>query len=219
LTSAGRLFTLEMGITLSCLFCSAYYEVTTMNRLLHMGLMGLLLGGAFWATSGQPALAHGPAAGRADHGHQGVSGQHNQSPFFFGNGGFGGWGFGNSGYGNGDDCCDDLYGFPGDWRRIPFFALHPPVYYSYPVARPYGYSPFAYPGWVTTPASEEEGSKEIINPFVPPKTAPSKKAQPTAAPTADDSAASGAVVADSPRDTVHLIINPYVGVSLVDQGK
>lgn len=28
---------------------------------------------------------------------------------------------------------------------IPYYALHPPVYYSYPVARTYGDSPFAYP--------------------------------------------------------------------------
>lgn len=34
--------------------------------------------------------------------------------------------------------------YPSD-RRIPYFAEHPPVYYSVPVARPYGLSPFAYP--------------------------------------------------------------------------
>jgi hypothetical protein len=33
----------------------------------------------------------------------------------------------------------------------PYYALHPPVYYSYPVPRSYGYSPFAYPGCVPTP--------------------------------------------------------------------
>ena len=33
----------------------------------------------------------------------------------------------------------------------PYFALHPPVYYSAPVPRSYGYSPFAYPGSVRTP--------------------------------------------------------------------
>ncbi len=33
----------------------------------------------------------------------------------------------------------------------PYFALHPPVYYSCPVPRSYGYSPFAYPGCVQTP--------------------------------------------------------------------
>jgi hypothetical protein len=34
----------------------------------------------------------------------------------------------------------------------PYFALHPPVYYSCPVPRTYGYSPFAYPGYMETPA-------------------------------------------------------------------
>jgi len=34
---------------------------------------------------------------------------------------------------------------------IPYFAKHPPVYYSYPVARPYGSSPYAYPPTVATP--------------------------------------------------------------------
>ena len=38
----------------------------------------------------------------------------------------------------------------------PYFSLHPPVYYSYPVPRTYGYSPYAYPGTVMTP--------EIVSP-------------------------------------------------------
>lgn len=59
----------------------------------------------------------------------------------YGNGVFGGLGgFGGSPYASG---------------RIPtppYFALHPPVYYSFPpVPRSYGYSPFAYPGSVRTP--------------------------------------------------------------------
>ncbi len=29
-------------------------------------------------------------------------------------------------------------------EHIPYFAKHPPVYYSHPVARPYGYFPYAY---------------------------------------------------------------------------
>jgi hypothetical protein len=33
----------------------------------------------------------------------------------------------------------------------PYFALHPPVYYSCPVPRSYGYSPYAYPPCVQTP--------------------------------------------------------------------
>jgi hypothetical protein len=45
-------------------------------------------------------------------------------------------------------------------EHIPFYALHPPVYYSYPVPRPYGYSPFAYPPGTPTP----EVSIEVVKP-------------------------------------------------------
>ena len=34
---------------------------------------------------------------------------------------------------------------------IPYFSRHPPVYYSFPVRRTYGYSPWAYPPGVMTP--------------------------------------------------------------------
>ena len=50
----------------------------------------------------------------------------------------------------------------------PYFALHPPVYYSAPVPRSYGYSPFAYPGTVPTP-EVVMGPEEIINPHVVPE--------------------------------------------------
>jgi len=70
---------------------------------------------------------------------------------------------------------------------IPYFAKHPPVYYSYPVARPYGFSPYAYPAGVATPGptrpiivrnfhvTDREGAgrpgfgsepMRIVNPFV-----------------------------------------------------
>jgi len=58
-----------------------------------------------------------------------------------------------------------LYG-NGHFEKRPYFALNPPVYYSQPVARPYGYSPYALPPGVlpveprvtATPAA-------ITNPF------------------------------------------------------
>mgnify|MGYP001050168337 CR=1 FL=1 len=60
-----------------------------------------------------------------------------------------------------------------DWSRtvydrehIPYFALHPPVYYSQPVGRPYGWSPFAYPGWVQTPMVAPPRPMVIQNPYV-----------------------------------------------------
>lgn len=52
--------------------------------------------------------------------------------------------------------------------NVPYFAAHPPVYYSYPVPRTYGYSPFAYPPHVMTPEIVSEVTPlEIVNPYVP----------------------------------------------------
>jgi hypothetical protein len=62
------------------------------------------------------------------------------------------------------------YGSPYSLGQIPvppYFALHPPVYYSQPVPRSYGYSPYAYPGTMVTP--EIVQPQEIINPHVTPK--------------------------------------------------
>ncbi len=51
---------------------------------------------------------------------------------------------------------------------VPYFALHPPVYYSQPVPRTYGYSPYPYPPCVLTPdpQSTPVASPMILNPFV-----------------------------------------------------
>lgn len=56
-------------------------------------------------------------------------------------------------------------------ERLPHFALFPPVYYSFPVPRPYGYSPFAYPPGYLTPQSAPASQcpVTILNPFVPGK--------------------------------------------------
>ncbi|HVX11979.1 MAG TPA: hypothetical protein VHC22_12415 [Pirellulales bacterium] len=68
------------------------------------------------------------------------------------------------------------YGFYGNGLynsidRPPFYALFPPVYYSHPVGRPYGYSPFAYPPGFTTPVIQPAPVKEVANPYVPRKPA------------------------------------------------
>ena len=54
-------------------------------------------------------------------------------------------------------------------ESIPYFSQHPPVYYSYPVPRTYGYSPYAYPPGIMTPdiAPADLGPQTIVNPFVP----------------------------------------------------
>jgi hypothetical protein len=51
----------------------------------------------------------------------------------------------------------------------PYFSLYPPVYYSYPVPRTYGYSPFAYPLGTPTPevTITDAPSQIMINPYVP----------------------------------------------------
>ena len=58
--------------------------------------------------------------------------------------------------------------FPSD-RQIPYFAEHPPVYYSYPVPRTYGWSPYAYPPTVMTPELPMP-PLEYLNPYVDPQS-------------------------------------------------
>jgi hypothetical protein len=67
------------------------------------------------------------------------------------------------------------YGYGGYWdigrlysvlsQNVPYYAAFPPVYYSYPVPRTYGYSPFAYPPGVRTPEIEFVEPLAINNPF------------------------------------------------------
>ena len=59
----------------------------------------------------------------------------------------------------------NLYGM----EHVPYYALHPPVYYSYPLPRSYGYSPFAYPPGTRTPEIEIEFAEPevMVNPYVP----------------------------------------------------
>jgi hypothetical protein len=71
-----------------------------------------------------------------------------------------GYGLGFFNYGDG--------GYGINYRQPPYYALYPPVYYSYPVARPYGFSPFAYPPGVLTPEVKPSLSGQTyLNPFVP----------------------------------------------------
>ncbi len=62
----------------------------------------------------------------------------------------------------------------GNIPRPPYFALHPPVYYSRPVARTYGYGPWAYPPQIMTPDLPAPTPKVIQNKFVPPPKAVEK---------------------------------------------
>src|SRR5438105_162985 len=68
--------------------------------------------------------------------------------------------------------------------RVPYFAQHPPVYYSHPTYRPYGYSPYAYPGFVPTPEGDVIRPRLIINPYVQTQvaSAPVEASPPSAPP-------------------------------------
>lgn len=100
-----------------------------------------------------------------------------------------------------------LYG--GDWQmqsfdRVPYFALHPPVYYSYPVARPYGYSPFALPPGVAP-----------VEPQISPDCLAQAETNPFFVPGAKD-AAPVAPVED--RSTKTAVVAPEVNPYYVQSG-
>lgn len=109
-------------------------------------------------------------------------------------------------------CASSMYGGYGGWgawdvgrlygvlsQNVPHFAAFPPVYYSYPVPRTYGYSPFAYPPGVMTPEVEMAEPLAISNPYFREPT----DAAPSAAAKGDQTAAAAA-----PKP--QLIVNPYV---------
>lgn len=104
--------------------------------------------------------------------------------------GMGGYALGYGFLGNGP--YNNLY----DAGPIPYYSLYPPVYYSQPVPRTYGYSPFAYPPGFMTPEIEWAQPKVMINPHVPQKssTKPAQRSAPL------DRTAAG------PK----MIVNPYV---------
>ena len=75
-------------------------------------------------------------------------------------------GIGGLGYGGYGFDVGRLYGVLS--QNVPYYAAFPPVYYSAPVPRTYGYSPFAYPPGTRTPdlPTPTMAAKEILNPFV-----------------------------------------------------
>jgi hypothetical protein len=112
-------------------------------------------------------------------------------------GGFGGIGFLGGGGGCGWDIAELYHQL---YNNLPYFALHPPVYYSCPVARTYGYSPFAYPPGVMTPDINLSAVPVTVNnPYAP------AVQNPAAATPSPDRAA-----AVRPAVEPLVIINPYV---------
>ncbi|HEY4310452.1 MAG TPA: hypothetical protein VGN12_13450 [Pirellulales bacterium] len=57
------------------------------------------------------------------------------------------WGGGGFGFGGGFGMVNGAYTLDPP----PYFSLFPPVYYSHITPRPYGFSPYAYPGFMPTP--------------------------------------------------------------------
>ena len=133
------------------------------------------------------ANAIGGGQGRGGHGGRGHG---------FG-GGFGG---GVIGFGGGGDYGWDVAELYRQlYNNLPYFALHPPVYYSEPVPRTYGYSPFAYPPGTMTPDIVGEAQPVTINnPYVPMTTPAKADVKPS------DRSAS---VIQAPEPLV--IVNPY----------
>ena len=142
-------------------------------------------------------LVCAPAAD-AFNGRGGGHGGHGHGRGFGGGIGRGLGGIGIGGFDYGWDIAElyrELY------NNLPFYALHPPVYYSCPVPRTYGYSPFAYPPGVMTPDVVFEVQPVTINnPYVP-------SAEPTGAPVTPPPDRAAAV---SKRIEPLVIINPYV---------
>lgn len=81
-------------------------------------------------------------------------------------------------------------------ERIPYFAQNPPVYYSYPVPRTYGHSPYAYPAWFKTPEAATPTPITLDNPYVPQRA------------NATETTNRSAAITSQPPPLV--IMNPYV---------
>jgi hypothetical protein len=112
----------------------------------------------------------------------------------------GGFGFGGGIVNGGGYGWDIAELYRQLYNNLPYFALHPPVYYSEPVPRTYGYSPFAYPPRTMTPDVIGESQPVTINnPYVPATKPASAEVKPS-----DRSASAG----QAPEPLV--IINPFV---------
>ena len=91
--------------------------------------------------------------------------------------------------------------------NVPHFAAFPPVYYSAPVPRTYGYGPFAYPPGVMTPElAEEVAPVEIINPHYKPAT--------NSTPPETEDKVTQVDITSSDIVQPLLVMNPYVSARL-----
>jgi hypothetical protein len=89
----------------------------------------------------------------------------------------------------------------------PYYALHPPVYYSCPVPRSYGYSPYAYPGCMQTPEVDFRSfNGEAVEPAEP--GAEQLPAQPTSKVAARGQWIANPFVTNPEHG---MVANPFVG--------
>ncbi|QDU92879.1 hypothetical protein [Lignipirellula cremea] len=68
-----------------------------------------------------------------------------------------------------------LYGsrLYGDYEKQPYFALHPPVYYSSEIVRrPYGFSPFALPPGILPAELRAISGRQAVAPVAAPAPTP-----------------------------------------------
>jgi hypothetical protein len=108
-------------------------------------------------------------------------------------------------FGFGGNLTGLPYNYFQSQQELPFYAKFPPVYYSYPVARTYGWSPFAYPPGIMTPDPLGAAQPlEIVNPYAQ----PSKPAAELPAPSSD----SRGTISPSgyANRRAKVILNPYV---------
>lgn len=151
-------------------------------------------GGGFGGGAGGIKGGHGGGHG----GHHGGHGGHFGGRGFGGPGLIGGYGLG---FGLGVGGLYNGLDFYNDYR-VPYFAAHPPVYYSHPVPRTYGHSPFAYPPHFRTPEYFAPiAPVTITNPYVPASEAPASKEE-----TKSDEETVSAPVKAAPL----MVYNPFV---------
>ena len=93
-------------------------------------------------------------------------------------------------------------------QNVPYYAAFPPVYYSVPAPRTYGYSPFAYPPGVMTPEVVTAEPLSISNPYFS-DAGDSAATRPTEAPV-DRTTSTPAQAPASGSSGPLVIINPYV---------
>lgn len=115
--------------------------------------------------------------------------------------------YGGGGYGWGGgwpyNFQSGIYGRTNAYN-LPYFSLHPPVYYSHVVPRPYGFSPFAAPpGMVPAEMQVMASPKMIENPHFKPDDKKPEEPKPA------DEKAGSAKATGRTASASQVIVNPF----------